>query len=91
MDRWERKYGVIKIFWANFMQTSYQGWQSRVRRVCWTVNNKYTLNVTCVLLEKKERTPVLLTRTLIYVGISVAPSFVGAEKNLFCYSTQKKD
>lgn len=25
-----------------------------MRRVCWTVNDKYTLNVTCVLLEKKK-------------------------------------
>lgn len=46
----------IEILWGNFMQTSYlpyQGWQSRVGEVCWTVNIKYTLNVTRVLVGKK--------------------------------------
>lgn len=46
----------MEIWWGNFMQTSclpYQQWQARVRRVCWMVNINYTLNVTCVLVEKR--------------------------------------
>lgn len=76
--------GFTEILQGYFMQTSclpYCGWQFRVRRVCWTVNIKYFLNVTSVLVEKKWRSAALLTHTLIYVGISVAPSFLGAEKD----------
>ena len=70
--RWERKFRVTEIFHGYFMQTSclpYCRWQFGVRIVCWTVNIKYTLNVTCVLVEKKWRNAALLTPTLIYVGL----------------------
>ena len=46
----------IEVLQGTFMQTScllYQRWQCRVGKICWMVNIKYTLNITCVLVEKK--------------------------------------